>query len=862
MKRTLLFLATLVALSVQAERRTDAEMRSHAQQALTASQQSTRLRAKAANASLQVLTDRSQLTLFGAEGLGWVMVSKDDAFSPILGYSDEPLDITNPAPAFLWLMECFNAGMENDLASPAATERAKARRKVCSVLRPVSPLLKTNWDQFWPYNTKCPKVKQWSEKEGAYVVNSTLTGCVATALAQVFYYHKLPKKMHGKKTYIWYNKEEDKRVPLSYDFGENPFQWDKILVSYAGSPSQKNIDAISDLMYGCGVLANMGYGISGSGANVNQTIKSVNAYCEDVRGLDFGYKMDLEVIARELNAKRPVIFAGANEKGEGGHCFVIDGADDKGLLHCNLGWSGSGNGYYSSEDMNGYPTAQQLSGIMPAENVTVSEPLEELQNYTLTADVEHPATEIEVGRWYALWNRGRALSLCDAGKGKNVTTQGCAPAGQFSPYVAGQAVRFTTNTAGTRYYIQTGLGNYIPSFEHNKPAAATTTKGNGFTFTQFTDSTGTLIPDVFCIRTSTDVRLDCNGMDIVGWETGMTTDATGNAAWQLYPITLTPATDLTAVSSISLGADTLRMVVGGILQLEPDVLPATASVPQVVYSSTKGSVATVDVFGQVQSVAAGTTTLAASAADGSGQKARALLMVGTEKAASALTSLRTRGVYTLRYYSNHKGCLMASSEADTHPQLRGILNNGGYTVKNSDFWEDAQIGSPLTLWQVVESSEGEQYLFNVGTQKFLVPDESGEQYVFSTTPAPIFLSEAQANDKDDATFKNVVLIGDGPTPQRFLMAHAGNVNPAQALAATADNALLCRWQFCEVTGVSTGLPLLTLEALDEMLAPDGIHTIGADLTSTPSTPYDLTGRPVRSTSIRGIFIKDGKKITR
>ena len=47
----------------------------------------------------------------------------------------------------------------------------------------------------------------------------------------------------------------------------------------------------------------------------------------------------------ELCASRPVLYAGYSTKG-GGHEFVIDGYDEKGMFHVNWGWDGRDNGYF------------------------------------------------------------------------------------------------------------------------------------------------------------------------------------------------------------------------------------------------------------------------------------------------------------------------------------------------------------------------------------------------------------------------------------------------------------------------------------------------------------------------------------
>ena len=52
-----------------------------------------------------------------------------------------------------------------------------------NVKRSIHPLIETRWSQGSPYNDACPM--------GAF--ERTVTGCVATAMAQVMYYHKCPQ---------------------------------------------------------------------------------------------------------------------------------------------------------------------------------------------------------------------------------------------------------------------------------------------------------------------------------------------------------------------------------------------------------------------------------------------------------------------------------------------------------------------------------------------------------------------------------------------------------------------------------------------------------------------------------------------
>ncbi|MCQ2266626.1 MAG: C10 family peptidase [Bacteroidaceae bacterium] len=869
MRHTLTLLIALVALSLHAEVRTPEQMRSLAVEALHQTG-SSRLKAKANVESIQVLHDMNQLTLFGYPEAGWAIVSKDDSFTPVLGYSDEPIDMSNPSPEFLWLMETFSQGMERELVQPTST-RAKAPRKVSSALRAVQPLLKTNWDQGWPYNTKCPKVKLWSEKENKVVESDVVCGCVATALAQVFYHLQLPRKMQGSKTYTWANTKGveggyDTAHRLTYDYANNPFDWDNILPKYNGAESQKQVDAIGDLIYACGVLASMNYTPGSSGASLNATIAAVNNYCLDVRGIDYGYKMDLTAIARELNAGRPIIYAGGKEGEPSGHCFLIDGADAKGYLHCNMGWSGGGNGYYASDEMNNYPDYQQLAAVVPCEHVNVTIPMEELQGKSISADPTKPATKLETNKWYIMWNVGRSICTRDAGKTENVSAATFLPSATRSEYAGDLLVRLVPNTAGTRYYIQTSLGNYLPAFAHNTPAKPTTNKSAAYSITPITDKDGVLHEDTYSLVNANNVTLDCNGTNLLGWNTGVSTDPTGNSAWQFYPVELSTSAPITPMTNLQLTEQTIRMLVGEARPLSFTVAPAEATIPYVSWNSTKPAYATINQFGEIQGIAKGTSVISAASVDGSGLSSECTVYVGTSTLRKGLSNIRSTSVYTLRNTGSTDAYLLATDTTTLYPQMRGMRQRptAAIAVKDQAYWEDAVLGDAYTQWQIIKSAYDENYyIYNVGMKKFLVNGGAeSTPYIFSSAPSPVTLTRVTADDFTGAAdFTNSFFINAGTTEKSRLMAHYGRFNPAQWL--DEDSATRCKmatWEVYELSGVSTGLELLSVAELDAMLVPEGVK-VNINDNVNDNISFDLTGRRVNNNA-RGIILQNGHKIIR
>ena len=280
---------------------------------------------------------------------GFVIVSGDDAAYDILGYADEGhfdlTDIPENLQAFLDDYAGDIAWARANTSLPANTpvndaSTANAARQV------VAPLLSCHWNQKSPYNHQC------FTTSGA----QSVTGCVATALAQVMYYYKWPRT---KTTEIPAYSSYDALPPVTFD-------WASMRDSYNESSSTTNAanKAVSTLMVYCGHAVKMTYGIGiASGA----TSAIPNAMCNY-----FGYgnqatevkreKYDIDgwdqLIYEELTAGRPVIYSASTSSG--GHAFVCDGFDGQGLFHINWGWGGLSDGYFRLQALN--PISQGTGG--------------------------------------------------------------------------------------------------------------------------------------------------------------------------------------------------------------------------------------------------------------------------------------------------------------------------------------------------------------------------------------------------------------------------------------------------------------------------------------------------------------------
>lgn len=275
----------------------------------------------------------------------YVIVSGDDRMKSILAYSDKGAFNTNDLPdnLLMWMELCNEVYQEAQAGVEPKVEPKLMTR--ATYAEEVSPLLITAqgeimWDQGEPYNNMCPIIRGYR----------SVTGCVATAMAQIMKYWGQPAQGIGTHSYKLSGQT------VSFDFGATTFKWDKMLTNYAGNYSTEEGDAVAELMLACGVSVEMSYDPNGSGALsqiVPQAMIDYFGYNENMMYLDRELYTSEEwedLLKNELCSGRPVYYSGASL--EVGHAFVLDGYDKQNLYHVNWGWSGINNGYYEITSLN------------------------------------------------------------------------------------------------------------------------------------------------------------------------------------------------------------------------------------------------------------------------------------------------------------------------------------------------------------------------------------------------------------------------------------------------------------------------------------------------------------------------------
>lgn len=244
-------------------------------------------------------------------GDGFVIVGGDDQAEQILGYAETGRFAEDELPenAREWLKSY-------SLSTPSLWSGQG---------EPVRPLIPTLWGQREPYNLLCP--------------NGGVTGCVATAMAQVMRYYEWPQ---GETTAIPAYGNYEGLPPTKFD-------WSLMLNGYGGAEPEEQTMAVARLMQYCGWAVEMSYGSSSTALErmIPVAMRQYFGYDAGMRRMtrsDYSIAGWDSLVYAELAAGRPVIYSG--QKSGSGHEFVCDGYDGQGFYHINWGWNGNSNGYY------------------------------------------------------------------------------------------------------------------------------------------------------------------------------------------------------------------------------------------------------------------------------------------------------------------------------------------------------------------------------------------------------------------------------------------------------------------------------------------------------------------------------------
>ena len=297
------------------------------------------------------------------EGHGFVIVSADDRTPEILGYCSEGSFDADEIPSNMaaWLQ-----GYEDQIKYLQENDNQPVLTRSYGGAKPaVAPLIKTRWSQGTPYNNDLP----------LYDGRRCITGCVATALAQVMYYYQYPT---GMTTEIPGYTTTTHRIKVN-KLPATTFDWSQMALSYNGYTTSTQNAAVAHLMEYCSKAMQADLDPNGTSAYSSMHKEVLYNYFGYAKGLKWKTRNSmsssewLQLMYEEVAAGRPVLYRG---EGSGGHAFVLDGYDGDGMFHFNWGWSGWYDGYFTLDALT--PGGSNFSyyqcatiGITPPSNVPI-----------------------------------------------------------------------------------------------------------------------------------------------------------------------------------------------------------------------------------------------------------------------------------------------------------------------------------------------------------------------------------------------------------------------------------------------------------------------------------------------------------
>ena len=300
---------------------------------------------------------------------GYVVASGDERAHTILGFSERGTFNPSDIPCCLkWLLGHFERQI-----SFARKKQLEAPSNIIDTRDDIWALVSSQWNQYSPYNGKCPIDPETNQR--------CVTGCVATAMAQILYYHQWPERGTSEHSYVWEHKS-GKQKTLSANFGATEYHLSQMRDSYNYNDVDDNL---ATLLYHCGVSVNMNYSSSGSAAYVSGSEFSTyfgfsNRYFHLYPEVMAEEEL-LDRIYYELEHFRPLLYCGQDDNGGSGHEFICDGYRNGGYLHFNFGWGGWADDYFRPTAINSgngdYNSSQDIiGGLMPKPDAVMIDGME------------------------------------------------------------------------------------------------------------------------------------------------------------------------------------------------------------------------------------------------------------------------------------------------------------------------------------------------------------------------------------------------------------------------------------------------------------------------------------------------------
>ena len=297
--------------------------------------------------------------IFNFEPKGFVIISAQDVYSPVLAFSDEShVNLENS----VYNESLFNTMGRHEVrieslrrADVMPSAKVQGEWAALKALKPstylnkdpdgtvVSPLTTTRWNQGEFYNDFTPK-----DPDPESIAGGTYCGCVPVALAQLIKFHNYPPRGNQSITY-----DDPQYGTLTADFCNTSYNWDNM----PDELTEPNND-VAELIYQSGAATQTSFSTVYSETFISYVRNALVHYFnyDEAASWFFDGEGDFARVAiDDLNQGRPLIATGVAPNFGGTHSWVVDGYgyfldpdpnQPNEFFHCNWGWGGDNNGWF------------------------------------------------------------------------------------------------------------------------------------------------------------------------------------------------------------------------------------------------------------------------------------------------------------------------------------------------------------------------------------------------------------------------------------------------------------------------------------------------------------------------------------
>lgn len=302
---------------------------------------------------------------------GFIIVSADTDIEPIIAYSlssdfifeNNPdnllyhMVITDLSRRISALPE--NARNENRekwedfLAGPSSPHFRRAYLEA----QQWGPYITTKWYQGEPYNKFCPIDPETEER--------SLTGCVATAMAQIANFWKYPKSLEFTQEDAYETRTRE--INIDADAEEYDFPGFATLNGMLSGINYDNEDDIAALNFACGIIAQSDYASALTTSEAKATFfteKMGYGFADEIQGT---HEYFFNILTEDMKRGLPAMLLVSSEEPSimgSGHAIIVDGYQETGEYHIVFGVGGYFDGWYFLPDEIPYSLNIIEFGIM------------------------------------------------------------------------------------------------------------------------------------------------------------------------------------------------------------------------------------------------------------------------------------------------------------------------------------------------------------------------------------------------------------------------------------------------------------------------------------------------------------------